>query len=724
MTYLPNLIRRVEDFYSSAAIIPDYSYDPNKPQEEEIDERGDKLYQNIMSNLDNFENSSIADEVWTLAELYKAAILTGSGFDECLKRARSAKASVKDLANGAVDARDLATAIKYISEIELNLTKSAKSAPPATQNDPAVAAQFKAIIDEVKEKQANEEMTKQDVVYEKGFVGDAAQSGESGHLVGNPVGVDKRREQYEQEIEQLKSAQNDPNYHFSESERKNVPLLIAINRKLLFQMQSFVRAEATLSAAPDDVEYKAAFEKEKEQLNTLRKERYKIRVELSKHFQTKKYDQFVEQANKATNPKEKQWFDLNASLQQLRLSDKYNKKPLTAALQQLIEETGQINKPLMGQETFVPIDITSERMQELIAEIKEANTKTLTPQKYDEIRAARKAKEHGLLGDIVRRQKGRRGGGSRRTRLNRYDVGSATFHGLIDKLSEKINTALHVSKLNITQYMNAAKKKVHNELKPQVDAVAEALRNIVKFNREEDRQAKYEAIRVLKEKIKERLDKEPAMRSLEKNVRLMEFFKAYEQKLYVIDGWTKGGTDWSLTDQRRQSIAKTIEDFDRLSQIVDKYYGGKNQLEPNFRGTIDYIENILNRLEYESKMSTVRENDIPDEVGQRVETTPEAGVPEATKTIRVRLVDENKQVYNLDLDLGAIKMLRDAKRPMHYVEDTNGESVLQIYIHSEDLAQNAPAAEETEESERAMKHMASLARMRLLTKLSKGKEYV
>jgi hypothetical protein len=721
MTYLPSLIKKIDNFYhliNLGAVTPDYSYDPNKPQEQEIDERGDKLYQDIMSNLDNFENSSIADEVWTLAELYKASLLTGSGFDECLKRAKAAKGSVKDLANGAVDARDLADATRYILEIELNLTKAARSAPPVPKDDQVIAAQFKAIINDVKEKQANEEMAEQDSVYEEKKGEDAGE--DFGYLIGNQIGVDKRKEQYEQEIAHLKEAQNNPNYQFSESERKNVPLLINVNRRLLAQMQSFVRVEATLSAAPEDPEYKAAFEKEKEQLNVLRKERYKIRVELAKHFQTKKYDQFIEQANKATDPREKAWFDLNARFQQLRLSDKYNKKPLTAAIMQLIEETGKIVKPLMGQESFIPINITTQREQELIAQVKDADAKTLTPEKYDEIRAARKAKEHGLLGDIIRRQKGRRGGGSRRSRINQYDVGSATFHGLVDKLSEKINTALHVSKLNITQYKNAAKQKVHNELKPQVDAVAEALRNIVKFNREEDRQAKYKAIRELKEKIKERMDKETAIKSLEKNVRLMEFFKAYEAKLYFIDRMTKEGTDWTLTNQQKQYIAKTIEDFDRLSQIVDKYYGGKNQLEPNFRGTIDYIENILNRLEYESKMSTVRENDIPAEVGGekvRLDTSPEATAP---KTIRVRLVDENKQVYNLDLDMGAIKMLSDAKRPMHYVEDTNGESILQIYIHSEDLAQNAPEAEETE-AEQAKQRRAS--RMEILKKLAEGQIY-
>src|SRR5208283_4077033 len=157
----------------------------------------------------------------------------------------------------------------------------------------------------------------------------------------------------------------------------------------------------------------------------------------------------------------------------------------------------------MGQETFESLNITPQRMQELVLDIKQARNKTLTPEQYDEIRASRKTKERGLIGDIQRRQKGRRGGGSRRARLSREDIGAATFHGLVDKLSEKINTATHVSKLHVTQFKNSAGKKIHNDLKPFVDNLAEALRNIVKFNRDEDRQAKYAAIKVLKEKIDE-----------------------------------------------------------------------------------------------------------------------------------------------------------------------------------------------------------------------------
>jgi len=619
MTYLPSLIKKIDNFYhliNLGAVTPDYSYDPTKPQEEEIDERGDKLYQDIMSNLDDFENQSIADEVWTLAELYKGAILSGAGFAECLKRAEAAKSSVENFANGAVDARDLANAKKYISEMQVNLTKAVKSAPPVAKNDQEVAARNKAIINNIKDQQTKELMsesikekslTGEEFVYEKGKPGE-----ESSHLIGNPTGVDKRKEQYEQEIEHLKNAQNDPNYHFSEAERKNVPLLIAINRRLLSQMQAFVRAEATLSAAPEDPEYKAAFEKEKAQLDSLRKERYKIRIELSKHFQMKRYDQFVEQSNKAGDPKEKQWLDLNARLAQLTLSDKYNKRPLVAALSQLIAETGKIIKPAMGQETFVPIEINKTRFDELVDQIKEANSKLLDPKVYDEIRAARKAKEHGLIGEIQRRQKGKRGGGSRRSKLSREDIGAATFHGLVDKLSEKINTATHVSKLNVTQFKNSAGKKVHNELKDFVDDLAESLRNVVKFNRPEDHQAKFAAIRVLKEKMKEAVEREPAIKALEINARLLPFFKAYEAKLYMIDRW-KGNKPWNLDNNQKRFVIDLLNDFDRLMRITEEYWGGRSQLDANFGSAMDYISKVLGVLEYETGVYAYRAGDLPEE---------------------------------------------------------------------------------------------------------------
>jgi hypothetical protein len=387
MTYLPSLIKKIDNFYhliNLGAVTPDYSYDPNKPQEQEIDERGDKLYQDIMSNLDNFENSSIADEVWTLAELYKASLLTGSGFDECLKRAKAAKGSVKDLANGAVDARDLADATRYISEIELNLTKAARSAPPVPKDDPAIIAQFKAISNSVKEKQAAEEMAGQESVYEKGMEGN-----ESSYLVGNPTGVNKRREQYELEIQELQKTLNGPGHHISEIEKQVMGLLIKADEKLLAQMQTFVEAKTVLSAAPQDPEYNATYNEASKELNKLRQERAKIRVGLAKSFQIKKANYFTEQSKNKTGP-EKEWLERKAEFYKLRSEDKYNKKPAIHALLAMLEATGKIITPVMGHETFVPINISDEMRQELNTKINETREKLLTPAEFDRNRTVEK----------------------------------------------------------------------------------------------------------------------------------------------------------------------------------------------------------------------------------------------------------------------------------------------------------------------------------------------
>src|SRR5208283_1597681 len=169
MTYLPNLIRRIDDFYhlisSAAPITPDYSYDPHKPQELETDERGDKLFRKIMADLDDerFENPTIASEVDAMANLYlfftsNMEKVTHKQIEDALAQAKSSKKSIGLFANDPIDEAEKNQANKYISEIEENLVKINKLiSEKSPQNTAEMDAQLQKVKEEIKEKQAVEE---------------------------------------------------------------------------------------------------------------------------------------------------------------------------------------------------------------------------------------------------------------------------------------------------------------------------------------------------------------------------------------------------------------------------------------------------------------------------------------------------------------------------------------------------------------------------------------
>src|ERR1035437_2817485 len=108
MTYLPNLIKRINSFCNSAesliknAQVKRTEYVPQKatkyegydpyaedegPEElgQEDSEQEDPLYLEIISSLEDFDNKDIADEVLVVAGEYKAALQINGGFDEVLK---------------------------------------------------------------------------------------------------------------------------------------------------------------------------------------------------------------------------------------------------------------------------------------------------------------------------------------------------------------------------------------------------------------------------------------------------------------------------------------------------------------------------------------------------------------------------------------------------------------------------------------------------------------
>jgi hypothetical protein len=232
-----------------------------------------------------------------------------------------------------------------------------------------------------------------------------------------------------------------------------------------------------------------------------------------------------------------------------------------------------------------------------LQKIEEANKTRISHSEYDRRQTEERAKQQGKIGPVAKRP-GRVGGGKPGEKIHQYDIGAATFNGLVDKFSEKINTSAHVARLNVTQEVNAEKKKVHNQLKPLVDAVSKAIQK-------KDNRAKFEAIKMLKQKMVEWNNRAPAIKALSRNIKWLPFFNKMKTDLETIAAW-KSDAGWDLNDNKKIFISNVIRGADRLTEAYERYYQGKGapkgvvQLEISFDNTVKYLDIITAQLSKET----------------------------------------------------------------------------------------------------------------------------
>jgi len=657
MPYLPNIIKKIDDFYRLASsfnksaagpVVKEYTpvpgfskkyegYDPyaNEPEGEEATSEETKpelepearLYNEIIDSLDEFDSKDIANEVYVIAEEYKKASEIKAGFSKVLEDIKKAKTSLEELLKefGAYARREISIAQSFINDMEKSVQQMVASSPPPQAANEAAARQ--AVNNAKKDAFGaigNQESAGQASKFERGN-----KDGLTSGTVGPQQTVSVRREKYESDIVALTKALEDPS--IPDNDKRNIPIIIELNKKILNQMDDLKGVEDHLSTIPDDPQAQQAVEKERAALEDLRKQREKVQNLLREFNQTQRVQEWITKANASTNLKEKMWYELNGQLAQIRLLRTVNKTPAVEAVKDLIGELGELN----SRGDFISKEVQPQRLQELKDKFDDAKKQMISKVRYDAEQSKQRALTHGKVGPHFERRKGRRGGGSPRSRINQYDIGQATFNGLVDKLGEKINTATHVARLEVTQINEKGRAKTHNALKPFVDNLSKAIQNIVKNSKDpaklaKAQQEKYEAIKVLKQQLTDWSSKEPAIRVLEKNVRLLPFFKKYEAELNEIAGWKKEGQAWDLDEAKAAKIKSLLSNFDNLLRIYGRYYQGigapkgKSQLDLNFNNAIVYIATVLNRLEHETNIYAAREEEPS---GMRVESPTETESP-------------------------------------------------------------------------------------------------
>lgn len=207
----------------------------------------------------------------------------------------------------------------------------------------------------------------------------------------------------------------------------------------------------------------------------------------------------------------------------------------------------------------------------------------------DRGRSIFRSKEQGKIGPVPERQKGRRGGGQSGAKIHQFNSELATFFGLSDKLSEKINTAIHVAKQGLTQTITLEKTKTHNELKPYVDQLSKAIQ---KGNKE----MKYEAIRNLKNKIQEHPTRLRELVILEKVARLHPYFLKLKNNLLKISEWVNQHGQILPTPAKMGFVLDTIQYSARLHSIYNRYYPEFGKTRLPYDATLKSLEVVIGRL--------------------------------------------------------------------------------------------------------------------------------
>lgn len=615
MTYLPSLIKKIDDFCSLAdsltrlkRIAQDYSggyVSPDDPEDEESPggdiPGGPGLYQDIIGaansingqNEDNGDNQDVANELFLIAELYKKAIEINGGYSQVKNAMNVALSNIDSLIDdGGLDenARDIAENI--IEEAASDLRQRAKVDPSKQLPEQVAIRELKAVQQAFNSQEARQEMEGQKSVYEKGKPG-----AETGHGIAARV-PPETPQKYGREIERLQdSLANDPNLR-NETSRGYVSQLVNALKGLVAQIPITIAAKDKLKVTPDDKAAQQEFQEAEAKLTELRNIRRDMTRKLNDFLRDKEIEALQQKMLKpGLTDQEKAWWGAKIKLEALRKSQDLKKGRQIKLLKDLINSTGRLDK----DGDYDPLNIPDDQKRKLIEGIDQEENyqgQKVSKVSYDEKQSLERRQEHGALGDIVRRQKGRRGGGKEDSRLNQYDLDAATFNGLLDKLNEKINTSAHVARLNVTQEVDANKRKVHNGLKTYVDAVSKAIQK-------KDNKAKLEAIKALKAQMVEWASRAPAIKAMARNVKWLPFFVKIKNDLVTIATW-KTEAGWDLNENKQAFIANVISGSQRLIQAYGRYYQGRGapkgtvQPEIAFDNTVKYLGDVVKQLTKET----------------------------------------------------------------------------------------------------------------------------
>lgn len=655
MTYLPSLIRKIEDFCRLSEdfrtinrfAAPNPWDDPNFGMEsgEASEEDGEDnqtvsipYFDDLMNVSHQVEDPGLAQQLRVLAELYRYTISMGGGYATIARAITNLKnmysdgsdSNIEFILNGmmkelskaaggvaALSGRDNPSFIEKLSQLKSDIENRERA-----EQSGALDAYNEQIGSPGATGETAEELSEAGLTPEEAEIINPAALGfdnkddpktnKGWHTVGNGRPYKNWKEYYENEVA---SYEADRAVETNTDIKNVLTKLIGLLPNISQLTEAALKLTGELKVVPSE-----AGEAKKQailtKLNALKGERRLLRNSIRTSQLKKEKQKLSEELAATRDPREQELLKQKIALNELTTSndvykgDERNRRlalisamsggnyPGPQTYQDLLEKIKEASKKRVSKVAYDAKQSTERALMhgkisnEIDLKKAVLEGKITNKQFEDAMRWIEKAKQQGKSTEIIPREKGRKGGGTKGAPINMFDTEQATFPGLVQKFGDKINTSAHVARLNVTQIV-VDKKKVHNELKPFVDTVSKAIQK-------KDAAAKLTAIKALKQEMKNRMDKAPAIKALSRNIKWLPFFHKVKADLETIAGWqTEQG--WDLNENKTMFIKNLINNGGKIANDYRNYYpetGPRrpNQLDISFDNTVAYMDAVLYQL--------------------------------------------------------------------------------------------------------------------------------
>lgn len=595
MTYLPNLIKKIDNFYSlvnsmarlKKMAAPTTWTMPDDEEEEEISAGGDT---GLTSEIENVANEisdqadDVSNELRLIATLYQKAIEINGGYSQLNKAISIALANIDSLideSDGVIGENVRDAAEDILEKVASDLRQRAKSSPNQMAEAQAMN-ELRTVKQNFNQQEARQEMEAQKSVYEKGKPG-----AETGHGISTKV-VAETPEKYAREIARLATSyEAETNLNNKENIKKLSEVLV----DLIKQIKVVRTLQDELKITPNDEAKVNQFNDATLLLEELRRKRQNLNRILNDFLLKKEQSELYDQLNKSRNPVERQWLEEKIKLLDLRLDTRLLKKrDEIKARKTKINAMGVVDEHGDFQSLNIP---DNERMA-LDRAVQLGRDMTLSKAKYDRGRTVEHGKDEGRdyipVADPLR-------GGPRQKLLKNIDLNKSTFPGMLKKLRDLNNTAT----ADARKYIMRPKEKGDPVLEPFIERVSAAIRK-------KDNAAKYKAINELKVEIKKTLVNSSSLKGYLQVLRLSPHFKKIEESLFSFKDKQNENGSWQLSADDKQQLLSVVSNIHRITELYSKYYQTKGGLHEGpsqqpyqfFKGVItallaidDYIINNM-----------------------------------------------------------------------------------------------------------------------------------
>ncbi len=644
MTYLPSLIKKINDFSHQASKLSllkkvgqnkyeeyddveepeiDYSQytDPRfqggqgKPieevepltEEDEPETGGPEVGANedaqllidIKYTANEFTNSDIAMQLKAAAADYETALTTPGLFDRVLRTIRNARVGIYDAKQNEADTEEIEATEDFLNQMENNIKDRMKVTPTQQVDKDTADRAFRAgrqkflkEEEDLKEIGVSPEAMPQK--FERGKPGENPGIGPGGRAFAT-LTADK----CENEIKTLMGSLQDTR---SARYQDKIEELIKAIQDVLSKMKLNSQAQEHLAGLPDDPERKNLATIAKNNLDRAKAKRAKLKIDLRSFQQTLALEDLNKQRESARSPEEKKWLGLRIRLQEIRLLTTYHKTPVVKILKKLIKATGMID----SHGDYQSQKIDPEEIKKLEIQFETAYKEMQTKAEYD-----RKAtEERGQLQgrDIVPEMPAQRGGWRPPVRK---DFSQFNYAALAKEFRDQKNSAIsEIKKLVVAADIGSAKTE-HPFLKQLIDNVSEAYRkkNVMEPHPKGTTRVNpefNEALNVLRQKTAEQIRRIPFFKSYEQCLKILRIMNHIDARAFEIIPWTDGEGTWELDPGKLDTIKNLIINIRRLQKMYSFYFEtpGTSKYKANiinyFTKPIDFLDEIATRLEFEA----------------------------------------------------------------------------------------------------------------------------